>query len=176
MRRDHLVGIISLGAAALSVGGAADAQAPPEPKVQAEAFLSQMDASRHTARSAAAAAQLQTARAERDVVRALCLNDKLNQIDVAVRSARERQQQIERGALRGDDDLTRHELTILTVLRERTVQLTAEARQCVGNPPRIDEDTAVTPETDDDLPAEDPSEYPSTDVIVEPPACSSCFK
>ncbi len=37
-------------------------------------------------------------------------------------------------------------------------------------------DSAVTSSIDPNLPKDDPSEYPTNNVVVEPPACSSCIK
>src|SRR5689334_12136652 len=100
-----LVGGISLlvgtGIAAAQAGGAAppDAQAgvartvtltPQEQVAQAEGIVSRMESSRNSVRR-----QLETSRTQRDVVKVLCLNDKLNQIDVAIRSAKERKQALE---------------------------------------------------------------------------------
>jgi hypothetical protein len=113
-------------------------------------------------------------RAQRDVVKTLCLNDKLNQIDVAIRSARERRQSLEAAANRNDTDLANHEFTILSVLRQRTDQLMAEANQCIGQEAGFVGESAVTSTIDPNLPVTDPSEYPTTDVITEPPACASC--
>jgi hypothetical protein len=120
--------------------------------------------------------QLETARSQRDVVKTLCLNDKLNQIDVAIRSARERRQGLELAVNRRDADLSNHEFTILTVLRQRAEQLTAEANQCIGQEAGFIGDSAVTATIDPNLPKEDPSEYPVPQIIIEPPACSSCFR
>ena len=144
---------------------------PAEQLAQSESFLARMEGSRSTVRR-----QLEQARAQRDVVKTLCLNDKLNQIDVAIRSARERRQALELAANRKDADLANHEFTILTVLRQRVDQLTAEANQCIGQEAGFVGESAVTTTIDPNLPQEDPSEYPDTDVIVEPPACSSCFQ
>jgi hypothetical protein len=189
MRRQKVFGFLAVTAFAFVVGGgiaAAQTGAPPadatggsarqvtltpaEEVAQSEAFLSRMDGSR-----AVVARQLETARAQRDVVKTLCLNDKLNQIDVAVRSARERKQSLEAAANRADADLASHEFTILSVLRQRTDQLTAEANQCIGSEAGFITDSAVTSTIDSTVP-EDPSNYPENGVIVEPPACSSCIK
>jgi hypothetical protein len=62
------------------------------------------------------------------------------------------------------------------VLRQRVDQLTAEANQCIGQEAGFVGESAVTSTIDPNLPQEDPSEYPNTDIIVEVPACSSCFK
>ena len=77
---------------------------------------------------------------------------------------------------RNDADLANHEFTILSVLRQRTDQLTAEANQCIGQEAGFVGESAVTSSIDPNLPKEDPSEYPNNNVIVEPPACSSCTK
>lgn len=193
MRREKVVGFSAVALLSLVVGhgiAAAQAQnAPPAPPPdasaglsrqvnlspaeqvqQSEGFVNRMESARTAVRR-----QLETARAQRDVVKTLCLNDKLNQIDVAIRSARERRQALELAAGRRDADLANHEFTILTVLRQRTEQLTAEANQCIGQEAGFIGDSSVTA-TVDPLPEEDPSEYPVNDVIVEPPSCSSCFK
>ncbi len=76
--------------------------------------------------------QLEQARAQKDVVKVLCLNDKVSQMDVAVRSARERRSSLTAALSRDDRDLANHEFTLLSILRQRAEQLTAEANQCVG--------------------------------------------
>lgn len=143
---------------------------PLEQVAQAEGFVSRMDSTRNNVRR-----QLETARTQRDVVKVLCLNDKLNQIDVTIRSARERKQALEAAAQRNDAELASHEFTILGVLRQRADQLTSEANQCIGDDPiSIDEGAVIA--TVEDVPKEDPSEYPSSDVVVDLPSCASCFK
>jgi len=192
MRRHNVIGLTAVAAFALLIGhGLAVAQAPATPQEpdataglsrqvtlspaeqlsQSDGFLARMDSSRTVVRR-----QLETARAQRDVVKTLCLNDKLNQIDVAIRSARERRQSLEAASKRNDVDLANHEFTILTVLRQRTDQLMAEANQCIGQEAGFVGESAVTSTVDPNLPSEDPSEYPDTTVIVEPPGCSSCIK
>ncbi len=192
MRRQNVFSFTAVTAVALLLGhGIAAAQAqtgqpvpdanagitrqvnlsPAEQVAQAEGFLSRMDGSRMVVRR-----QLETARAQRDVVKTLCLNDKLNQLDVAIRSARERREALDAAAKRNDADLSNHEFTILSVLRQRSDQLTAEANQCIGQEAGFITDSAVTSTIDPNLPQEDPSLYPEPSVIVEPPACSSCIK
>lgn len=192
MRRQNVLGFTAVTAFAFLIGhGIAAAQAqsgapqppdasagvarqvtlsPAEQLAQSESFLARMDGSRNVVRR-----QLETARAQRDVVKTLCLNDKLNQLDVAIRSARERRQALEAAANRNDADLASHEFTILSVLRQRTDQLTAEANQCIGQEAGFVGDSAVTSTIDPSIPP-DPSEYPSSNFVVDPPACSSCIK
>ena len=143
---------------------------PEEMLGQTEQSLGRMETARTPIRR-----MLETARAQRDVVKTLCLNDKLNQMDVALRSGRERRQALELAVSRRDADLANHEFTILNVLRQRSDQLTAEANLCIGKEAEYIGDSAVSGSIDPGLPEEDPSEYPNEPVIVEPPVCSSCF-
>jgi hypothetical protein len=76
--------------------------------------------------------QLDAARQQHDVVKSLCLSDKLSQIDVATRSAKDRQTALQAAAQRNDAELANHEFTMLTVLSQRSQQLIAEANQCIG--------------------------------------------
>jgi hypothetical protein len=135
---------------------------------EADTILTRMSQASTTVRR-----QLDSARQARDVVKSLCLSDKLSQIDVAARSARDRQAALQASAQRNDLELSNHEFTMLTVLRQRSEQLTAEANQCLGEdlsfvgqtevsteyPSLPDEDTTITPE-------------PPPIVVQPPPAVS----
>jgi hypothetical protein len=195
MRRQQILGFTVVAACALLLGhGIAAAQAqgapvvpppdanagvirevnlsPQEELVQSESFVARMDSSRTTVRQA-----LEKARLQRDVVKTLCLNDKLNQLDVAIRSARERRQALEAAAQRQDADLATHEFTILSVLRQRSDQLTAEANQCIGSEAGFIEPSAVQAFIDNGIPDEPPPwEGPTVVVVVSPPPCASCVK
>ncbi len=183
---------IAIGGLALGVGGSAMAQqpapAPPAPPnaqvgfernaqlspqdqlTQSDAILTRMDQAAGTVRR-----QLEAARAARDVVKTLCLNDKLSQIDVAVRSARDRQSSLQAAVQRTDTELSNHEFTILTVLRQRAEQLNAEANQCIGEEVAFVGATQVTTTIDTNLPG-DTTSYPPTDptLVSAPPVCASC--
>jgi hypothetical protein len=192
MRRELIIRISATALALLVGTGLAAAQAPqaappaqaqsglarqvslsPAEQVsQAEGFIARMDAARETVKR-----QLETARKQRDVVKTLCLNDKLNQLDVALRSARDRKSALAAAAQRNDSDLSNHEFTILTVLRQRTEALTAEANQCIGiTETFVGEKAEVTVQIEPNMATEDPSVYPAANVIVQPPACSSCVQ
>lgn len=144
---------------------------PKDEVLQADAALGRMDQARRVVSQ-----DLASARQQRDVVKTLCLNDKLTQMDIALRSARERRTELQSAADRNDTDLANHEFTILTVLRQRTEQLGAEANQCMGVGDVIEEGTQVKSEIDKSLPEEDPSEYPTIPVAIEPPSCASCVR
>ncbi len=143
---------------------------PQEELTQADSVLARVDAAAATVRR-----QLESARQARDVVKTLCLNDKLSQIDVANRSARDRQSALQAAVLRNDAELANHEFAIMTVLRQRVEQLTAEANQCIGEEMAFIGQTSIVTTIDPNLPGEDNTAYPATDPtpITEPPACSS---
>jgi hypothetical protein len=144
---------------------------PQEELAQSEAILGRIDAAAATVRR-----QLEVARAARDVVKTLCLNDKLSQIDVANRSSRDRQTALQSAVQRNDVELANHEFTIMTVLRQRVEQLTAEANQCIGEEMAFIGQTQITTTIDPNLPPVDTTLYPPTDdtFVSGPPACSTC--
>ena len=144
---------------------------PKEQLIQSEAAVSRMDSARSAVRR-----QLESARAQRDVVKILCLNDKLNQLDVAIRSARERRAALEGAVQRSDLDLSNHEFTIMTVLRLRSETLSAEANQCVGQEAQYFGNSAVTTTVESTVPPETSVDTNTTFVVVQVPACASCVK
>lgn len=194
MRLQRILGFTAVAAFALVLGhriAAAQAQGPAQPPpdavaglqrqvtlspqeqlAQGDTYLSRMDGSRTVVRR-----QLETARAQRDVVKTLCLNDKLNQLDVAVRSGRERRASLEAAAQRNDADLTSHEFTILSVLRQRAEQLSAEANQCIGQEAGFAGESAVTSTIDRTVPSDPSTLDPGASIVIaEVPACTSCVK
>jgi hypothetical protein len=143
---------------------------PQEQLAQADGDMARMEQSRSNVRR-----QLMEAREQRDVVKTLCLNDKLTQLNVAISSAQERRDALAAAVKRSDGDLASHEFTIMSVLRQRSDQLATEANQCVGEEVGVVGQSSVTTSVDPNLPSEDPSEYPTFTVVVEVPGCASCF-
>jgi hypothetical protein len=116
------------------------------------------------------------AREENDVVKALCLDDKLSQLHVTQQSASERAKSLRLAAARQDQGLASHDFTIMVVFKERVAQLAAEANQCVGVEAGFVGDSTITVDIDPNLPSEDPSEYPINPIISVPPGCVSCVQ
>lgn len=143
---------------------------PQEQLTQADGDLARMEQARSNVRR-----QLMESREQRDVVKTLCLNDKLTQLNVAITSAQERRDSLAASVKRGDADLATHDFTILSVLRQRSDQLTTEANQCVGEEVGVVGVTDVKVTIDKDLPSEDPSDYPNFAIVAEPPGCASCI-
>jgi hypothetical protein len=192
MQRERMLGFGALCALSLLVAaGIASAQAPANPQTppdtnaglarqvtltpaqqlqETDTYLTRMESARSVVRRL-----LEEARKQRDVVKTLCLNDKLNQIDVTQRSARERRTALDLAVKRDDADLSSHEFTILGVLRQRVEQLTAEANQCIGKDADILGETSTVTQIDPTIP-EDPAFYPPVIVIMEPPPSASVIK
>lgn len=143
---------------------------PKDQLTQADSDLGRMEQSRSVVRR-----QLMEAREKRDVVKTLCLNDKLTQLNVAISSAQERREALAAAVKRNDSDLSTHEFTILSVLRQRSDQLTTEANQCIGEEVGVVGQSSVSVDIEE-LPEEDPSEYPDFNIVTEPPNCASCVK
>jgi hypothetical protein len=146
---------------------------PAEQASEAGEILVRMDSSRGVVRR-----MLEESRAKRDVVKQLCLDDKLSQIDIALRNARERKTEVEIAAATNDADLASHAFTVLSVFRQRSEQLVAEANLCIGKDAEIlglGEGGSVTPIIDPNI-ADEPAYYPPNIIIIEPPPTGSVIK
>lgn len=141
---------------------------PPEMLAKAKGFVPAMDRSATSVRR-----QLTIAREQRDVVKALCLNDKLNQIDLATRTATDRMAGLESAVNQKDVERSKHQFTVLQVLRERVTTLVSEANQCIGEETGFVGESNVTVEVDPNIPDTDPSEFPQDPIISNPPVLSS---
>src|SRR5215831_3349927 len=100
--------VASAGAQAPPAGGQGSAQVGFERKTQLSPQEQLTESQKHIARMESAAGvvrkMLEEARKQRDVVKTLCLNDKLSQIDVAIRTMTERKHDHETAAARHDTD------------------------------------------------------------------------
>jgi hypothetical protein len=117
--------------------------------------------------------QLQEARKDRDVVRVLCLNDKLNQVDVALRSAQDRLDSLKAAADRNDKDRAKHEYTVLEVLSDRVRVLVNESNQCVGEETGFIGEAEVSVTVDPNLPDPDTGFGPDFSGLPPLPNISS---
>jgi len=175
----YLRGIVAMFAVVGSLGGAnAQEPAPTDPAAPAaeaepttpaemlqaaKAVLPTMDRSAQIVRR-----QLTLAREQKDVVKALCLNDKLNQIDLANRTTTDRVAGLENAVAANDLERSRHQYTVVMVLRDRVNTLVSEANQCIGEETGFVGESAVTVEVEG-VPDTDPSEYPTNPIVTPPP-------
>jgi hypothetical protein len=142
-------------------------QTPEQMKTESATYLPQMEQG-----AAGVRRQVEEARAARDVVKLQCLNDKLTQLDVATRTAKDRYASFMSASERGDLERQRHEFTVLQVLRDRARELVAEAQQCIGEETGFLGESRVTVEVPPGLP--DPAIYPENSIIISiPPTVSS---
>lgn len=116
---------------------------------------------------------LQAARRERDVVRVLCLNDKLTQVNVASRSAGDRFDSLRTAVEMNDKERSRHEFTVLQVLSDRVRVLGAEANQCVGEETGFAGEAEVSVTIDPNMPDNDPERASGFSEVSPPPTVNS---
>jgi hypothetical protein len=137
------------------------AQLTPEQQVaQTELMVAQMKSSSGTTQR-----MLAQARVSRDVVKTLCLNDKLSQIDIAAKTAAERLIALKSAAARRDQEGSNHHFTILTVLKQRNDQLVAEANQCIGQENAFLAATDVVTTVDPTMPLTPVTDLPDLPLI-----------
>lgn len=141
--------------------GAAEPATPQQMRAQSQAFLPQMDQSAQTVRR-----QLEQSRESRDVVKVLCLNDKLNQIDVAIRAARDRMPGFMAAIDKNDGDNARHEFAVLQVLRDRVRSLVQESNQCIGEEAGFVGESKVIVNIDPGIPTNDQTVLPSQQQTI----------
>ena len=151
------------------VSGGADQNLSPKQMLQsARVMVPEMDRLRDTVSE-----QLADAQKKKDIVKSLCLDDKVKQMRLATDTAKDRLLDLTAGANQNDTDRTKHEFTVIQVLRERVRTLIAEAQQCIGEETGFIGNGKVTVDIDSALPDADPSEYPDDQVVSEPPVLSS---
>jgi hypothetical protein len=146
-----------------------DAPSSPQQMLSdAKGFLPVMDQTASVVRR-----QLAEARESRDVVRVLCLNDKLNQIDLAIRTANDRIDALNGAVTENDAVRAKHEFTVVQVLRERVTALGGEANQCIGEDSGFMREAKVKVDIDPSVADTDPTEPPETPLVTEPPMLTS---
>jgi len=105
--------------------------------------------------------QLEDARRAKDVVKTLCVDDKLSQIDVAARSARERRGTLKNAVERKDREQAGHEFTIVSVLFKRAQSLVSEANACIGEEATYVGETKTTTTIDPRISESEEANYPT---------------
>jgi len=152
-----------------NVNGGEDVNlAPKEMLDKVRAMVPEMDQLRGTV-----AGQLAEAKRKKDVVKALCLDDKVKQMKLATDTAKDRVVDLTSAVSQNDPDRSKHEFTVIQVLRERVQTLVAEAQQCIGEETGFVGNTDVTVDIDPAIPDADPSDFPDDPLVSEPPVLSS---
>jgi len=81
---------------------------------------------------------------QKDAMKAVCLSDKLNQLQALSDSGASKLKDYQSAVSRGDTDLANYDFGVLATLRRRSEQLDAEANQCVGEDQTFSGDTKIT--------------------------------
>jgi hypothetical protein len=149
-------------------GGQDVSLSPPQMLERVRGMVPEMDQLRGTV-----AAQLADAKRKKDVVKALCLDDKVKQMKLATDTAKDRVVDLTSAVSQNDPDRSKHEFTVIQVLRERVQTLVAEAQQCIGEETGFVGNTDVTVDIDPAVPDTDPSDFPDDPLVSEPPVLSS---
>jgi len=120
--------------------------------------------------------QVSDAKQKHDVVKTLCLGDKLSQIHVAVNTASGRIEALDAAVTHNEPDRAKHEFTIVQVLKDRSAALVSEANQCIGEETGFIGESTVTVTIDPSIPDTDPSDFPADPLVTLPPTLSSPTK
>jgi hypothetical protein len=128
--------------------------------------------------SASCAAQsqaLQSAKRDKDIIRATCLDDKLSQCNANLQNIKRREAALNQAIGEGDTGRSNHEFTVIGVLSQKFKMLAQAANQCVGQDLFDTGDTQVKEEVDLFVPDEDPAvitQVPDWPVPYIPPPVS----
>jgi hypothetical protein len=118
-------------------------------------------------------AQLTDAKNKKDVVKALCLDDKVKQMKLATDTAKDRVVDLTSAVGQNDPDRSKHEFTVVQVLRERVQTLVAEAQQCIGEETGFVGNQDIVVDIDPAIPDTDPSGFPDDPLVSDPPVTAS---
>lgn len=110
--------------------------------------------------------RLDEARRQHDVVKTLCLDDKLSQMDKTLVSAGEHAANQKLAFSTKDAELAAHEGVILKVFRQRGDQLNAEANTCIGEEAAFVGDTKVAASVDPGEAIQENADYPAYGTAV----------
>ena len=156
-------------AAPHNVNGGADVSlTPPQMLTRVRSMIPQMDLQRGIV-----VGQLAEAKKRKDVVKALCLDDKIKQMKLATDTAKDRVLDLTASVTQNDGDRSKHEFTVIQVLHERVQTLVAEAQQCIGEETGFVGNSDVIVDIDSAIPDADPSGLPDDPLVSEPPVLSS---
>ncbi len=162
-----------------------DSIVPAKVATQDQVFYGELLVQRIESVATSIRKQLEVARGQRDVVKVLCLNDKLNQVDVAKRAAKDRlsalkaaNEEVKSGKAASRDAAT-HEFTILITIQRRSDQLGGEANSCVGQEEASLGQAKVVQTVGNNLPPVGrETDFPPSDpnLVTEVPKCTSCVR
>jgi hypothetical protein len=135
--------------------GASDGQETPSPAAQAKA--AEAAVANASASCGAQSQAFQSAKRDKDIIRATCLDDKLSQCNANLQNIKRRQAALNEAIAEGDTGSSNHEFTVIGVLSQKFKMLAQAANQCVGQDLFDTGDTQVKDEVDLFAPDENPA-------------------
>lgn len=117
---------------------------------------------------------LREARQANDVVKALCLDDKLSQLEVAKLTAAERAASLEGSINTGNTEAIDHDYSVVSALGARISALSGEANQCIGEEKAATgQGASLVVRFAPEIPQEDTSSLPSSPNTSTPPVAGT---
>ncbi len=119
---------------------------------------------------------LEQARKDKDIIKITCLNDKLTQINVSIRTFEDRLVSLRTAGKVGDAEGVNHEYNILVVLDQKVGGLRMEAEACIGESEGYLGKTEISVTTPPGEAEMDPTTFEDIGAeIVERPQPASAF-
>ena len=100
---------------------------------------------------------LQSAKRDKDIIRATCLDDKLSQCNANLQNMKRRQTALDEAVAAGDTGRANHESTVIGVMSQKFKMLAQAANQCVGQDLFDTGDTQTRSEVDLFAPDQSPA-------------------
>ena len=135
--------------------GARDEARALSPAAQAKAAKAAVKSA--SASCAAQSEALKSAKREKDIIRATCLKDTLDQCNASLQSMKRRQKALGQAIAAGDSGSSNHESTVIAVLSQKSKTLAQAANQCVGQDLFDTGETRVREDVDLFVPDENPA-------------------
>lgn len=171
MRRTPVAAALAAALAALPVG----AQQPARPALGGPEMLEKADKDVASMRQVLKQVlqRLEESRAEKDVVKLNCVNEKLTQVKGLLKVAEQADISLQEAIARRDES-AEADFAKIGMAKGKVDQLRVEAEACVGQLAYVvDEKTQVEVEVPGDLPKGDPTERgPPPPAVVRPPPAS----
>ena len=124
---------------------------------EAQAKAAEAAVANASASCGAQAQDLQSAKRDKDIIRATCLDDKLSQCNANLQNIKRRETALNEAIAEGDTGRRNHEFTVIGVLSQKFKMLAQAANQCVGQDLFDTGDTEVREEVDLFAPDENPA-------------------
>jgi hypothetical protein len=143
-----------------------------EQLTQADAYVAKMKQTLGSVKKLA-----EKARAEKDIIKLNCVNDKLTQIDTHHKLGLKSRDEMKTAASRRDDGTRNHEFSKLTIEYQKVIVLEQEAEACIGEDIAYVGATQVETEIDPGITKDDPTVVePDPVEPVELPPVESPYK